>query len=232
MIRENLETVRKNIADACERTGRDASEVTLLAVSKTKPIGMIREAMSAGQRAFGENYVQELDEKYSVLGNAVDWHMIGHLQRNKVKYIIGKTSLIHSVDSIRLAEQIHKEAEKKGVSADVLLEVNVADEESKWGFTPEETEDAVKTVSEMGNVHVCGLMTSAPITDDPESNRVYFRQLRELFDRISAMNIPGVDMRVLSMGMTGDYIVAVEEGSTMVRVGTGIFGARSYADAQ
>lgn len=232
MIRENLETVRKNIADACERTGRDASEVTLLAVSKTKPIEMIREAMSAGQRAFGENYVQELDEKYSVLGNTVDWHMIGHLQRNKVKYIIGKTSLIHSVDSIRLAEQIHKEAEKKGVSVDVLLEVNVADEESKWGFTPEETIDAVRTVGAMENVHVCGLMTSAPITDDPESNRVYFRQLRSLFDSIAAMNIPGTDMRVLSMGMTGDYIVAVEEGSTMVRVGTGIFGARNYAAAQ
>lgn len=232
MIKDNLEAVRKNIADACERAGREPSEVTLLAVSKTKPIDMIREAMSAGQRSFGENYVQEIEEKYSVLGDTVDWHMIGHLQRNKVKYIIGKVGLIHSVDSIRLAEQIQKEAIKNKLTADVLLEVNVANEESKWGFTLDETIEAVKTVSAMENVHVCGLMTSAPITEDPESNRVYFRQLRELFDHIAAMHIPHVDMRVLSMGMTGDYVVAVEEGSTLVRVGTGIFGARNYGTAE
>ncbi|MBQ8933688.1 MAG: YggS family pyridoxal phosphate-dependent enzyme [Lachnospiraceae bacterium] len=228
MIRENLEQVRKNIADACARAGRDPSEVILLAVSKTKPLEMIREAVAAGQRAFGENYVQELTEKYEALGNSVDWHMIGHLQRNKVKYIIGKTSLIHSVDSIRLAEQIEKEAEKKDVSVDVLLEVNVAHEDSKWGFTPEETIEAVKTVSAFPHVHVCGLMTSAPITEDPESNRPYFCELRRLFDTIAASAPEHVDMRVLSMGMTGDYQVAVEEGATLVRVGTGIFGARDY----
>jgi len=232
MIRENLAEVRSNIAKACEKVGREPSEVTLLAVSKTKPIEMIREAMAAGQRAFGENYVQEIEEKYAVLGDNADWHMIGHLQRNKVKYIIGKVSLIHSVDSLRLAEQIQKEAEKHSVTVRVLLEVNVANEESKWGFTPDETVEAVKAVAAMPNVHVCGLMTSAPITEDAESNRVYFRQLRKLFDDIKAMNIENVDMQVLSMGMTGDYTVAVEEGSTLVRVGTGIFGARDYSKLQ
>lgn len=232
MIRENLAEVRSNIAKACEKVGREPSEVTLLAVSKTKPVDMIREAMAAGQRAFGENYVQEIEEKYAVLGDNADWHMIGHLQRNKVKYIIGKVSLIHSVDSLRLAEQIQKEAEKHSVTVRVLLEVNVANEESKWGFTPDETVEAVKAVAAMPNVHVCGLMTSAPITEDAESNRVYFRQLRKLFDDIKAMNIENVDMQVLSMGMTGDYTVAVEEGSTLVRVGTGIFGARDYSKLQ
>lgn len=228
MIRDNIEEVRKNISAACERAGRDPSEVTLLAVSKTKPVSMIRECMEAGQRAFGENYVQELEEKYAQLGHSVDWHMIGHLQRNKVKYIIGKVSLIHSVDSLRLAEQIQKEAVKAGCTARVLLEVNVACEESKWGFTLDETIDAVKAVSAMPNVKVCGLMTSAPITEDAESNRQYFRELRSLYDHIDALRIPNADMQVLSMGMTGDYIVAVEEGSTLVRVGTGIFGARDY----
>ncbi len=232
MIRENLAEVRSNIAKACEKVGREPSEVTLLAVSKTKPIEMIREAMAAGQRAFGENYVQEIEEKYAVLGDSADWHMIGHLQRNKVKYIIGKVSLIHSVDSLRLAEQIQKEAEKHSITVRVLLEVNVANEESKWGFTPDETVEAVKAVAAKPNVHVCGLMTSAPITEDAESNRVYFRQLRKLFDDIKAMNIENVDMQVLSMGMTGDYTVAVEEGSTLVRVGTGIFGARDYSKLQ
>lgn len=232
MIRENLAEVRSNIAKACEKVGREPSEVTLLAVSKTKPVEMIREAMAAGQRAFGENYVQEIEEKYAVLGDSADWHMIGHLQRNKVKYIIGKVSLIHSVDSLRLAEQIQKEAEKHSITVRVLLEVNVANEESKWGFTPDETVEAVKAVAAMPNVHVCGLMTSAPITEDAESNRVYFRQLRKLFDDIKAMNIENVDMQVLSMGMTGDYTVAVEEGSTLVRVGTGIFGARDYSKLQ
>lgn len=229
MIRENLEQVRNNIAAACARSGRDSSEVVLLAVSKTKPAEMIREAMSAGQRAFGENYVQELEEKYDIFGDSVDWHMIGHLQRNKVKNVVGKAGLIHSVDSIRLAEQIEKESAKKGTVSNILIEVNVADEESKWGFTPEETEGAVRKISGMEHVHVCGLMTSAPITADPESNRVYFRQLKELFDRLDSLNIDNTDMRVLSMGMTGDYTVAVEEGSTMVRVGTGIFGARNYS---
>ncbi|MDO4961399.1 MAG: YggS family pyridoxal phosphate-dependent enzyme [Eubacteriales bacterium] len=229
MIRDNLEEIRKNIAEACGRVGRNPVEVVLLAVSKTKPLDMIKEAVDAGQRSFGENYVQEIVEKYEVLGDSVDWHMIGHLQRNKVKYIIDKVSLIHSVDSLRLAEQIEKEAEKKGITARILLEVNVADEESKWGFAIGETIEVVRTISKFPHVHICGLMTSAPITDDSESNREYFRALRGLFDEIAALSIPGVEMSVLSMGMTGDYVVAVEEGSTMVRVGTAVFGARDYS---
>ena len=227
-IRDNLAQVRGNIAAACRRAGRSPDGVTLLAVSKTKPVEMIRACMDAGQTAFGENYVQELEEKYALLGDAVRWHMIGHLQRNKVRYIMDKVSLIHSVDSIRLAEQIQRAAEKRDIRAQVLLEVNVAHEESKWGFAPEETEDAVRAVSAFANVHICGLMTSAPVTEDPETNRIYFRQLRQLYERIGAINIPNVDMQVLSMGMTGDYAVAVEEGSTLVRVGTGIFGERDY----
>ena len=227
-IRDNLAQVRGNIAAACRRAGRSPDGVTLLAVSKTKPVEMIRACMDAGQTAFGENYVQELEEKYALLGDAVKWHMIGHLQRNKVRYILDKVSLIHSVDSIRLAEQIQREAEKRDIRSQVLLEVNVAHEESKWGFAPEETEESVRAVSAFANVHICGLMTSAPVTEDPETNRIYFRQLRQLYERIGAINIPNVDMQVLSMGMTGDYAVAVEEGSTLVRVGTGIFGERDY----
>ena len=227
-IRDNLAQVRGNIAAACRRAGRSPDEVTLLAVSKTKPVEMIKACMDAGQTAFGENYVQEIEEKYALLGDAVKWHMIGHLQRNKVRYILDKVSLIHSVDSIRLAEQIQREAEKRDIRVQVLLEVNVAHEESKWGFAPEETEESVRAVSAFANVHICGLMTSAPVTEDPETNRIYFRQLRQLYERIGAINIPNVDMQVLSMGMTGDYAVAVEEGSTLVRVGTGIFGERDY----
>ena len=227
-IRDNLAQVRGNIAAACRRAGRSPDEVTLLAVSKTKPVEMIKACMDAGQTAFGENYVQEIEEKYALLGDAVKWHMIGHLQRNKVRYILDKVSLIHSVDSIRLAEQIQREAEKRDIRSQVLLEVNVAHEESKWGFAPEETEESVRAVSAFANVHICGLMTSAPVTEDPETNRIYFRQLRQLYERIGAINIPNVDMQVLSMGMTGDYAVAVEEGSTLVRVGRGIFGERDY----
>ena len=227
-IRDNLAQVRGNIAAACRIAGRSPDEVTLLAVSKTKPVEMIKACMDAGQTAFGETYVQEIEEKYALLGDAVKWHMIGHLQRNKVRYILDKVSLIHSVDSIRLAEQIQREAEKRDIRAQVLLEVNVAHEESKWGFAPEETEESVRAVSAFANVHICGLMTSAPVTEDPETNRIYFRQLRQLYECIGAINIPNVDMQVLSMGMTGDYTVAVEEGSTLVRVGTGIFGERDY----
>ena len=229
MIRDNLERIKKNIAAACERAGRDPSEVELLAVSKTKPVEMIEQCMAAGQYAFGENYVQELEEKYALLGDEVRWHMIGHLQRNKVRHIIDKVCLIHSVDSLRLARQIQKEAEKQDIVSDILLEINVAREQSKWGFMPEETEEAVRAVSELPNVHIKGLMTSAPMTEDAETNRVYFMELRQFYDHIAGLSISNADMHVLSMGMTGDYEVAVEEGSTMVRVGTGIFGARNYA---
>ena len=164
--------------------------------------------------------------KYEKLPTDIHWHMIGHLQRNKVKYIIDKVALIHSVDSLRLAEEISKEALKHGVIANILVEVNIAGEESKFGFAPESVPDAVAGIAKYAHVHVKGLMTSAPYTEDPESNRIYFKQLRRLFDGIGRLNIPGAEMSILSMGMTGDYEVAIEEGATMVRIGTGIFGAR------
>lgn len=235
MIKENLIRVHERIDAACARCGRTPGEVTLVAVSKTKPLSMIEECVAAGEHIFGENYVQELTDKYAQCRAGVTWHMIGHLQRNKVKYIIDKVSLIHSVDSLRLAAQIEAEAAKKGLTADILLEVNIAEEESKWGFTAEETPDAAARIAmDCPHVRVRGLMTSAPYTEDPESNRPHFRRLYELFKTIQAdppKDVCGNAARfdTLSMGMTGDYEVAVEEGATVVRVGTGIFGERSYA---
>ena len=172
-LKNNYREVKERIAEAAKRAGRDPKEVTLLAVSKTKPVSNIRTLMAEGQRAFGENYVQELTEKISEIGDAAEWHMIGHLQRNKVKYIIGKVRLIHAVDSVRLAEQIEKEAVKTGSEADVLMEVNIAREESKWGFMEEEALDAAHEIAAFPHVHLHGLMTSAPIAENPEDNRKY-----------------------------------------------------------
>ena len=190
---------------------------------------MLEEAYAAGARYFGENKVQELCEKYDQLPDDIHWQMIGHLQRNKVKQVVGKAELIHSVDSIRLAEEINKEAEKKGIIANVLLEVNVAKEESKFGFMPEEVLDFVHEVVRLQNINVRGLMTIAPFVDDPEENRKHFAKLRKLSVDIGKEKVNNVSMSVLSMGMSNDYIVAVEEGATMVRVGTKIFGERNYA---
>lgn len=226
MTGENLRTVEKVIDDTCEKAGRERSEVTLIAVSKTKPISMIREAYKMGVRDFGENKVQELTDKISQLPSDIRWHMIGHLQRNKVKYIVGKVELIHSVDSLRLAEEISQEALKKGVTANILVEVNAAGEESKFGIAPEETQDLVEQIGKLPAVRVKGLMTIAPYTDNPEDNRNYFRKLKQLSVDIGKKNIHNVNMDVLSMGMSGDYSVAIEEGSTYVRIGTGIFGER------
>ena len=225
-IKINLSRVRENIEAACKKAGRNPEDVMLLAVSKKKPIEDIRAAMDAGQHIFGENYVQELNEKYDELGDAAEWHMIGHLQRNKVKYIVGKVALIHSVDSIALAEQIEKEASKKDLIVPILLEVNIAEEDTKWGFAASETEEAAKTIGTFPHVRVRGLMTSAPYTEDPESNREHFRRLKALQDKIAEAGYPGVPADMLSMGMSGDYMVAVEEGATIVRVGSAIFGER------
>ncbi|MCM1537719.1 MAG: YggS family pyridoxal phosphate-dependent enzyme [bacterium] len=235
MIQENLMQVHARIAAACARCGRTPDKITLVAVSKTKPLSMIAECVKAGERIFGENYVQELTEKYAQCEYDVTWHMIGHLQRNKVKYIIDKTALIHSVDSLRLAAQIESEAAKKGLTVDILLEVNIAEEESKWGFTAAEAPGAVARIAaDCPHVRVRGFMTSAPYTEDPESNRLHFRRLHDLFTEVQndppkAADGNPVCFDTLSMGMTGDYEVAIEEGATMVRVGTGIFGERSYA---
>lgn len=228
MIQENIREVQKNILDACNRVNRNPSEVTLIAVSKTKPISDIEEAIRCGMTEFGENKVQELVHKIEVIGTDVKWHLIGHLQTNKVKYIVDQGLLIHSVDSIKLANEIQKEAKKKNVDCDILLEVNVAREESKFGFEYEEVFHAVQEISTFPNVHIQGLMTIAPFVENPEENREIFAKLHNLLLDIKSRNIDNVNMSVLSMGMTNDYMVAIEEGATMVRVGTGIFGARNY----
>ncbi len=228
MVVENLEKVEKNIRAACERAGRSREEVTLIAVSKTKPVSMIEELLPEGVRDFGENKVQELCEKYEQLPGDIRWHMIGHLQRNKVKQVIDKACLIHSVDSLRLAQTISEEGIKKGITVPVLIEVNVAGEESKFGVAPQEAEGLIREIAELPSIAVKGLMTIAPYVEDPEENRKYFAGLRKLCVDIKNKNIDNVSMNVLSMGMTGDYEVAIEEGATMVRVGTGIFGERDY----
>ena len=229
MIAENLQQVRENIRKACEAVGRDSKEVTLVAVSKTKPVEMLKEAYDAQARVFGENKVQEIMDKYDRLPSDIQWHMIGHLQRNKVKYIIDKVAMIHSVDSVRLAQTIEAEAAKKDLVMPILVEVNVAEEESKFGLSTDEVLPFLEEISQYPHIAVKGLMTIAPFVDDAEENREVFVKLKKLSVDIAAKNINNVTMSVLSMGMTGDYQVAVQEGATMVRVGTGIFGERDYS---
>ena len=226
MVQEQLNEVRQKIVQACERAERNPSEVKLIAVSNTKPVFMIEEAIACGQTVFGENKVQELCDKIPQLPANLEWHLIGHLQRNKVKYIVDKVALIHSVDTVRLAKQISQEAIKAGVTVQILLEVNVAREESKFGFMEKEVEEAVREIAAFPNIQIVGLMTIAPFVADPEENRIYFKKLHQLCVDINKKNIDNIRMSELSMGMTGDYEVAIEEGATMVRVGTGIFGTR------
>lgn len=228
MLQENLAEVEANIVAACERAGRSREEVTLIAVSKTKPVSMLQEVYDMGIRNFGENKVQEMCDKIEVFPHDIKWHMIGHLQTNKVKYIVGKTALIHSVDSLKLAEEIQKQAVKKDVYVPILVEVNIAGEESKFGISKEETMELVRQISSLDHLQIKGLMTIAPFVENAEDNRLYFRGIRQLSVDIANQNIDNVSMDILSMGMTGDYAVAIEEGATMVRVGTGIFGARNY----
>ena len=229
MLAENYRQVLNNIQDACQAVGRDPKEVTLVAVGKTKPVEMLQQVYDAGARVFGENKVQEIMDKYDHLPGDIRWQMIGHLQRNKVKYIVDKVAMIHSVDSLRLAETIEKEAAKKAVIVPILIEVNVAQEESKFGLKPEEVLPLIEQIADFSHIRIKGLMTIAPYVDNAEENREIFRELKKLSVDIAAKNINNVTMSVLSMGMTGDYMVAVQEGATMVRVGTGIFGARNYA---
>ena len=228
-LAENYRRVKENIRKACEITGRKEQDVTLLAVSKTKPVDMLLDVYHAGARDFGENKVQELVDKIPQLPPDVRWHMIGHLQRNKVKYIVGRVYLIHSVDSFRLAEEISREAVKKQTEVNILIEVNVAQEESKFGTTAEETAELVRKIAMLPAIHIKGLMTIAPFVENAEENRTYFQKLRQLAVDIGNKNIDNVSMSILSMGMTGDYTVAVQEGSAIVRVGTGIFGERDYS---
>ena len=228
MLKENLANVEKNIEQACKNAGRSRDEVTLIAVSKTKPVEMLQEIYDENIRDFGENKVQELCSKMEQLPSDIRWHMIGHLQRNKVKYIVGKVELIHSVDTYRLAEEINIQAKKQNVIVPILVEVNIAHEESKFGISAEDAILLVEEISKLENILIKGLMTIAPYVENPEDNRLYFRKIKQLSVDITNKNIDNVFMEILSMGMTGDYMVAIEEGATMVRVGTGIFGERNY----
>ncbi len=228
MITENYDRVKSDIEETCKRIGRDPGEVTLIAVSKTKPVSDIEELISHGVTEFGENKVQEMVSKISEVSKPVHFHLIGHLQTNKVKHAVGNAVLIHSVDSLHLAQAIEKEAAKKNLVAEILIEVNVANESSKFGLMKEDVIGLVQDISLLPHVKIKGLMTIAPFVQNPEENRVYFRTLKELLLDIKSKNIDNVDMEILSMGMTNDYKVAVEEGSTMVRVGTAIFGERNY----
>lgn len=229
MLKENLEEVEKKIQAACDRAGRKRDEVTLISVSKTKPVSMLKEAYDLGVRIFGENKVQEIREKYEALPKDIEWHMIGHLQTNKVKYIVDKVKLIHSVDSLKLAETIDKEAAKHNTMVDILLEVNVAEEDTKFGLKTDEVMTVAQQVVQLPHIRLRGLMTIAPFVENPEENRTIFAELRKLYVDMKDKNIDNGTVSILSMGMTNDYEVAIEEGATMVRIGTGIFGARDYS---
>ena len=229
MIQENIIQVQENIRNACRRAGRNTNEVTLIAVSKTKPLSMIDEAYVSGMREFGENKPQEMRDKAKAFEAPVHWHMIGTLQSNKIKYVVGTACLIHSVDSLALAAAIDKEAAKKDLVMDILLEVNMAGEESKHGFDSSEIYSAAKEIAGLSHLRLRGLMTVAPYTENAEENRIYFRKMKELLVDINSKNIDNISMDSLSMGMSSDYEVAIEEGATMVRVGTGIFGERDYS---
>lgn len=229
MLIENYNNVNDRVKASCKKTSRSEDDVTLIAVSKTKPAEDIKTLYDYGVRDFGENKVQELTEKYEVLPKDIRWHLIGHLQTNKVKYIVDKVYLIHSVDSVRLAEQIEKEAAKKNVIVNILIQVNVAGEDTKFGLDTDDTIKNVETISKFPHVRIKGLMTIAPFVSDGEDNRKYFNELKQLSVDIQKKNIDNVSMDMLSMGMSGDFETAIEEGATLVRVGTSIFGARNYA---
>lgn len=226
-IADNIKIIEEKIHKACEKAGRKREDVLLLAVSKTIEVPVIMEAVEFGVKELGENKPQEINRKYLEIPG-VKWHQIGHLQTNKVKYIIDKVCLIHSLDSVKLAQEIDKRAKAKGITMDVLVEINIADEESKHGVTYNEAESLALEVSKFENLRVKGLMCVAPFTDDPEDNRKYFKKMYKLFVDIKGKNYDNIDMEYLSMGMTNDYEIAIEEGSNIVRIGTGIFGARNY----
>jgi pyridoxal phosphate enzyme (YggS family) len=223
---DNLKTVTDRIASAAKSSGRDLPSVKLVVVTKTVGVDRIRETVNAGASILGENRVQEAKEKIEKLGPIASWHLIGHLQTNKAKYAVKLFYLIHSVDSFELAKEIDKQAAKIGKVQDVLIEVSISGEASKAGVAPEDAVALIKDVAKLKNISIKGLMTIPPFSDSPEDSRPYFKKLRKLSESVARENIPGVAMKELSMGMSGDFEVAIEEGSTMVRVGTAIFGKR------
>jgi len=227
-LKSNLDTIYTNIEAACKKSGRNPEEVKVIAVTKTVESDVINEAISTGVNAIGENRVQEITRKFDDIENVIEWHLIGHLQRNKVKYIIDKVDLIHSVDSVRLAKEINNQAKNLNKVMPILVQINVAKEESKFGIEKTDVHDFMDQIREFEHLKVKGLMTIAPFYDDPEDVRIYFRELKGIFDQLKDQNEANVDMQYLSMGMTNDYEVAIEEGANMVRIGTGIFGRRNY----
>ena len=229
MLVNNYNEVLNEVNLSCEKVGRAKDDVTLIAVSKTKPASDIQTLYDYGVRDFGENKVQELTSKYEELPKDIRWHLIGHLQTNKVKYIVDKVYLIHSVDSVKLAMEIEKEAAKKDIIVNILVQVNVANEDTKFGLDNSEVTNIVEEIAKLPHIRIKGLMTIAPFVDDGEENRKYFNELKQLSVDIKAKNIDNVCMDMLSMGMSGDFVTAIEEGATYVRVGTSIFGVRNYA---
>lgn len=224
-LQENLNRVKQRINAASVRAGRNPAEIKLVAVTKTIPAEIIKEALDLGVTRLGENRVQELLVKQPVLDHNIEWHFIGHLQTNKVSKVIGKVSLIHSLDRWPLAEAISRAACEAGISVRTLIQVNVAGEAAKYGLAPPEVEDFAREVLVLPRLEVCGLMTIAPLCDDPEEVRFVFRQTRELAQSLKG-SIQGISMDILSMGMTGDFEVALEEGANVLRLGTALFGAR------
>ena len=226
-IQSNIKKINDDICAAAQRSGRDASKVTLIAVSKRKPHEMIQQAIDAGHRDFGENYIQEAMEKIDLLGReSAIWHFIGHLQSNKAKFAVKYFDLIHTVDTVKLAKEINRQAQKIGKTQKILLQVNIARETTKSGAEENEIMDIAKQVCQFDNLHVSGLMCMPPFFDDPEDARIYFKELNQISKNIETLNLPHTAMTHLSMGMSNDFTVAVEEGATLVRVGTAIFGAR------
>ena len=229
-IENNLTEIKKRIADAAVKSGRAAEDITLIAVTKTHPVEAINEAIDCGVTDIGENKVQEIMDKYDSVKKGVRWHLIGHLQTNKVKYIIDKVHMIHSVDSVKLLDEIERQAEKKGVeSIDVLIQVNISGEDTKFGISIHEVDEILNHARKLKRVRVCGLMTILAKIDSEMSNRLHFRDINNKFIDISRNKYDNIDMKFLSMGMSGDFELAIEEGSNMVRVGTAIFGDRDYS---
>ncbi len=227
MIAQSLQNIHEQIRATCQKTGRNPAEVLFLAVSKGFPVDRVKLAIDAGHRDFGENYVQEFREKHKILSaEPVRWHFIGHLQSNKVKFLVGSTAMIHSVDSIRLAEEIQRQAMVRNCTVEVLVEVRTTDESTKTGVSPAEVVPLVRDIAGFDRVQVNGLMTIGPFVPNPEAARPCFRKLRELRDEIDALKLSNVTMRHLSMGMSGDFRIAIEEGSTIIRIGTAVFGTR------
>jgi len=228
-IKNNIDIIEKNIKQAAEKSGRKREDILLVGVSKLVDIQRIEELMELGVKDLGENWVQELNDKYKIIGDKANWHLIGHLQTNKVKYIADKVKMIHSVDSVKLASEIDKRAKQCSRIIDILIEVNMSGEKSKNGIKPECTENVIREIARFNNIKVKGLMTVAPFVENVEENREIFSKMNKLAVDIRTKNIDNIDMVYLSMGMTNDYVVAIEEGANIVRIGTAIFGKRNYA---